>query len=150
MIRQLAQKYKIPVLMATDTGDGALIDIERYDLNEKTIPFGGRLDLTKKPDDFLKVALSVISPEHIPITLQDRFFEIGKTIPTHPQLANSAYFSGTVVSYLVRMLANKREIVDDRVYIDYDELFDPKYKNKNFQKIKKEKLDAFKKALGLN
>jgi hypothetical protein len=149
LIRKLAAQFRIPVIMTTDVGDGSLIDIERYDINPKTTPFGGRLEKIKDPDDFLKAAVTIISPEHIPLTLQDRFFEIGKTTPTHPQLANSVYFGGTIVSYLIRCLANKKEIVDERIFIDYDEIFDPKYKDKNFKKFKQQKIDAFKKMLGL-
>jgi len=149
IIRKLAAKMKIPVIMTTDVGDGSLVDIERYDIEKKTKPFGGRLEKINDPNDFLKTALTIISPEHIPLTLQDRFLEIGKTTPTHPQLANSVYFGGTLVSYIIRSLANNKEIVDERIYINYDEIFDPKYKDENFQKLKQEKIQAFKKMLGL-
>lgn len=149
LIRKLASKFKIPVIMTTDIGDGSLVDIERYDINPKTRPFGGRYEKIKDPNDFLKAAITIISPEYIPLTLQDRFFEIGKTTPTHPQLANSVYFGGTLVSYVIRSIANNKEIVDERIFVDYDEIFDPKYKDKNFRKLKKQKIEAFKKMLGL-
>lgn len=148
-IREYAKKLKIPVIMATDLGDGALMDIERYDLNMNLEPFSGRNTNIKDANDFLKASLSIISPENIPLSLQDRFFEIGKTTPTHPQIANSIYFSGALVSYLVRSMANNQKITDERVLIDFNEFFDPKYKDENFKKIKQEKLKVFKEALGL-
>lgn len=148
-IREIAKKYKIPVVMSTDLGDGALMDIERYDVNPNIEPFGGRHKNIKNANDFQKAAISIISPENIPLSLQDRFFEIGKTTPTHPQLATSVYFAGALVCYLVRCLANKQEISDERVLIDYNEFFDPKYKAKNFAKIKEEKLKVFIDTLGL-
>lgn len=148
-IREHAKKNKIPVIMATDLGDGSLIDIERYDLNSNIKPFGDRHLVNKDTANFLKTAIAVISPENIPFSLQERFFQIGQTAPTHPQLANSVFFSGALVSYITRCISNNREIVDDRVLINFDELFDPKYKDSNFKKIKHEKTLVFKNLLGL-
>lgn len=149
LIRECARSNKIPVIMATDVGDGSLIDIERYDLNKNIEPFGGRHKKISNPNDFLKAAVTIISPENIPLALQDRFLEIGKTTPTHPQLANSVFFSATLISYIVRSLSNKKELVDSRVFIDYNELFDPVYRTDNFEKIKQEKINNFKVLLGL-
>ncbi len=148
-IRKLASKYQVPVIMATDLGDGSLIDIERYDIDPNLQPFGGRHKMLKDPGSFLNAAIAIISPENIPTTLMDRFFQIGKTAPTHPQLANSVFLSGALVSYLIRCLANKRDIVDERVLINFDELFDPEHKQENFEKIRKEKIAAFKNLLGM-
>jgi len=36
-IRQLAMKYKVPVLMVTDNGDGIVLHVERYDLGYRKI-----------------------------------------------------------------------------------------------------------------
>jgi len=36
-IRQLAMRYKVPVLMVTDNGDGIVLHLERYDLGYKKI-----------------------------------------------------------------------------------------------------------------
>lgn len=149
LIRSFASKYRVPIIMATDVGDGSLIDIERHDIIPNIDPFGGRYKNIKDPNNFLKNAVTIISPEYIPLVLQDRFFEIGRSVPTHPQLANSAYFSGTIISYLVRCLANNKEIVDERVYIDYDDLFSSEHKKKNFQKYKKAKIETFKNLLGM-
>lgn len=148
-IRELAKKFKIPVIMSTDLGDGSLIDIERYDIDPNIEPFGGRHRNISDPNNFLHAAVSVISPENIPFSLQDRFFEIGKSVPTHPQLATSVYFSGSLVCYLVRCLANQREITNERILIDFDDFFDLEHKAEGFVKIKKEKLKAFKAALGI-
>lgn len=38
LIREQARKYKLPVVMAADNGDNAVVDIERYDLDPNT-PF---------------------------------------------------------------------------------------------------------------
>lgn len=149
LLRRLAKKYKIPLIMVTDIGDGTLVDIERYDKNPNTEPFGGRHKRIKNTDGFQKAALTIISPEHIPATLQDRFFEIGRSVPTHPQLANAVYLSGSIVSYLTRCLANNREIVDERILLDFDDLFNPEHKKDNFINLKKAKTGAFKRLLGM-
>ena len=50
--RKLCKKYKIPVLMATDNGDGVIVDVERFDLETKQPllrGFGSGIESAKKP-----------------------------------------------------------------------------------------------------
>jgi hypothetical protein len=43
LLREKAKKLRLPVVMAADNGDNAVIDIERYDLDENTPFFHGRM-----------------------------------------------------------------------------------------------------------
>ena len=120
MLRENAKKRKIPVIMVTDLGDGTLFDIERYDIQTNLKPFHNRLANVKQ-ENFMERGLLAIGKENIRPRVWKAIGEIGKSIPTHPQLGNSAYMSGIVVSYIVRSLANKKNITDKQVLIDLDE-----------------------------
>lgn len=149
LIREYARKNKIPLLMATDIGDGTLLDIERYDLNPDLEIFGGRLKLIKKDDDFMSMALKIISPEYVPMALLESLSEIGSSIPTHPQLATSVFFSGVLLSYAIRRIANKKDIIDKRHYIEFEEYLDPRYQDEKFIKYRDNKKTELRKYLGL-
>ena len=123
LLREAAKKRKIPVVMATDLGDGVLLDVERYDKKPDTEPFGGRLAGVQDKNNFMELALAVISKENIRPRVLGAMSEIGKSIPTHPQLGNAAYLSGVVISYIVRCLATNKPLIDNRVLIDLDDFF---------------------------
>lgn len=149
MLRDYAKKMRIPLFMATDIGDGTLLDIERYDLDDQTEMFGGRLKTVKPDDSFMHSALKIISPEYIPISLLDVLPEVGVTVPTHPQLATSVYFSGVLMSYAIRRMANGKDITDKRHYIELEEYLDPRHQDEKFKHYKKAKLAELKNMLGM-
>ncbi|MBF8280978.1 MAG: Rv1355c family protein, partial [Candidatus Magasanikbacteria bacterium] len=43
LIRERAQKLRLPVVMAADNGDDGVVDVERYDLDQNTPFFHGRM-----------------------------------------------------------------------------------------------------------
>lgn len=149
LLREYAKKYKVPVLMATDLGDGSLLDFERYDKDDTIEMFGGRLKTIKPDDSFMGKALKIISPENIPMSLLEVLPEIGKSTPTHPQLATSVFFSGVLISYIVRRLANNKDVIDDRYHIELEEHFDPNHRNKEYLTYKNKKIEDLKKFLGM-
>jgi len=149
MIREFARKMKIPVLMATDVGDGSLLDIERYDLDDQIEVFGGRLKNIKPDDSFMQKALKIISPDQIPVSLIEVLSEVGKSTPTHPQLATSVYFSGVMMSYAVRRIATNQAISDKRHNIQLEEFLDPRHQDKKFISYKKAKVAELKALLGM-
>ena len=140
-IRRLAIKRKIPVLMTTDLGEGVLIDLERYD-KKKIEPFGGRLKNISPNDDFLASAIKLISPDFFSIALTNSISQIGQTAPTHPQIGSTVYTSGAIAAYIIRNIANNKNITDERILIDFDqhlnlEIKTDKYKIDNQKMIKK-------------
>lgn len=148
-LREYAKKMKIPLLMATDIGDGTLLDIERYDLSDQVEMFGGRLKTVKSDDSFMQSALKIIDPEYIPISLLEVLPEIGSSTPTHPQLATSVYFSGIIISYALRRLSNGKDVADRRHYIELEEYLDPRHQTEQFKKYKKARILELKRQLGL-
>jgi len=149
LIRKYAEKYKIPVIMATDLSDAVLLDVERYDLKTDQKPFNGRIEKYLDSKDFIKAALAVISPENLPIQIHDALAEIGKTIPTHPQLGSGSNMCGVVINYIVRALAVGKLVSIERVLIDLDDFFDPSHKEENYKKYKNLRTAALKKMLGM-
>jgi len=148
LLRKKAKKFRLPLIMATDLSDAILIDLERYDQNPEIPIFGGRLEQIKDKKSFINSSVAVIHPDFISPLLQDALFEIGKTIPTHPQLGSGAYFTGVAISYLVRALANKRVLTEKRVYIDLDEYFDPRVSQKHYRDFRRKKIKYLKKIIG--
>jgi len=135
LIRQYAQKYRIPVVMATDNGDNGLVDIERYDINPDTAFFHGRMGerITYQElaglDKFAagaKIAQFVgldIVPQRMIASLK----EIGKTIVSWPQLGVAALLNGSAVAYCVRKIVNGEPLANNRAFISLDDAFTPRH-----------------------
>lgn len=139
-IREEARKRRVPVLMATDNGDSGLLDIERYDLDPRTRPFHGRL-----PED---VAARLRSGETLPLPvvgrtigehlvgwdrveprMQQSLLEIGKTIPTWPQLGGAALINGVAVAVAIRKIRTGQPLTDRRGVLSLSSALIPDYDN---------------------
>ncbi len=112
-LRIYAKKYKVPVIMLTNLGDNILIDVERYDLNNKMPLFNGLIDdnlikkiLNKKlsPEDKKMIAVKLVGIENIPLRALASVKEIGKTLVARPQLMSTVSTSGGLIPYLVRRM----------------------------------------------
>jgi hypothetical protein len=110
--RLICKDSKIPVIMATDTDDGTLIDIERYDTEENIMPFNGRIGDIKLENlagidkkTWVGLAMKIIGPEFMSEKLRNSMAEIGKTLGGPPQLFSAASVSGAMVAYAVRCIA---------------------------------------------
>lgn len=132
--RQICQQAKIPVVMATDNGDGIILDIERFDLEPNRPLFHG---LIKKinPDtlgalDFktwLKLATEIVGPEYLTEHMQSSLLEIGKTIAAVPQLGPSASLAGTAIAFAVRKIATNQAMPSGRYSINLESTLVPGY-----------------------
>lgn len=114
--RELARERGLPVLMATDNGDGAIVDIERYDLNKDTPILNGLIgDLTAErlkdmpPRDLPKVAAKIAGAELVVPRMLESVAAVGKTLYSWPQLGTAANLCGSLVAYLAR-----RVIIGDK------------------------------------
>ncbi len=143
-IRELAKKFKIPVLMATDHGDNILIDIERYDLNPDYPILHGLLgnlksdDIKKlQPNEMVKLVAKIAGAE---LATTERLFislfEVGKTIYSWPQLGNAATMCGSVISYLAKKIILGEKLKSGRILVNMDKLFGFVEENIN-KKVKK-------------
>ena len=137
-IREEAAKRRIPVVMATDNGDSGLIDVEHYDLDPNTKPFHGRL-----PEGIIarirageKIPLPIVGAtigEHlvgwniVEPRMQRSLLEIGKTIPTWPQLGGAAVLNGVAVAVVVRKILTGEPVIDGRAVLSLASALIPGY-----------------------
>lgn len=137
-IREEAKKRHIPVVMATDNGDSGLVDIERYDLDPSTEPFHGRLpkDIQERIHRGEKLPLPIVGQligerlvgwEIVERRMQDSLLEIGKTIPTWPQLGGAALANGVLVAVAVRKILTGQPVTNRRGILSLASALIPDY-----------------------
>lgn len=127
-VREYAKKLRIPVIMGTDDGDDAVVDIERYDLSPHTPLFHGRLGKVSygglKALPKMKAGFTVarhVGPELVPLRMQESLAEIGKTIVSWPQLGGSALLNGCALAYCARKILTGQSLAGNRAVISLDE-----------------------------
>lgn len=129
-----ARKLRIPVVMATDNGDNAIIDVERFDLEPDRKLFHGsvsesRLLRVKKDlnmSERIKLASAIVGADITPRTRMS-LTKVGTKIPAWPQLGNAATLSGVCVSYVVRRIVTGLDMPSGRYEVVLDEKLDPNY-----------------------
>lgn len=134
-LREEAKKRRIPVVSAADNGDSGVLDIERHDLYEDIPPFHGRGgdDIAQRvlgKELPLPVIGKIIGEELIGFDIveermQNSLLEIGKTIPTWPQLGTAATLNGVLVAVAVRKILTDQPLTDDRAVASVPGLLDP-------------------------
>jgi molybdopterin/thiamine biosynthesis adenylyltransferase len=121
LARIKAKQYRVPLIM--ETSDRGLLDIERYDqepdlpllhgmLNEEDY----REDLN--PDEKKAILLRMIDISKVSERGLFSMLEIGKSIPSWPQLASDVLSGGATVAMALRMILLGEEIDSKRVYVD--------------------------------
>lgn len=155
-LRLEAKKMGIPVVMATDNGDGIIVDIERYDLDPNLKIFNGVAgDLTieefqkMQPQDLPKLATKIAGPEFVTTRMLDSIGEVGKTLYSWPQLGSAATLCGVAITYIVKRIANGGKIKSGKMEINLDAVFDPDYNLPESMKKREDYKDNFLKAIGL-
>ena len=156
LIREEAKKHKIPVVMAADNGDNAVVDIERYDLDPDIPFFHGRMgevsyDMLSKLDKFGigKMITKHVGPENVTERMQQSLLEMGKTIVSWPQLGGAALINGASVAYCVRKIVNGQVLEKNRSLISIDEKLVPTYSSPEEVEHRKNVADTFRKIFGL-
>lgn len=155
-LRAVAKEKHIPVVMATDNGDGVIVDIERYDLAPDTELFNGAIgpisvdDFAKfTPSDLPKLATKVAGADMVVPRMLLSLKEVGHTLYSWPQLGDAATLSGVAIAYCIRKIVLGEPIRSGKLDLNIDRFFDPEHE---FEEKKKERdtiRDAFKKAIGL-
>ena len=156
LIREQAKKYKIPVVMAADNGDNAVVDIERYDLDPDMPFFHNRMgkvsfETLANLDKFGigKMITKHVGPENVTERMQQSLLEMGKTIVSWPQLGGAALINGAAVAYCVRKILNQQPLETNRSLLNVDSMLISDY-NKKEQVLKRQQIsDNFKKIFGL-
>lgn len=138
LLRKLAEKYRIPLISATDVGENVLLDVEDYssfpqpDYFLGRIPNIHRLELNKITAlEKRKLAISYVGLEHNSEAMLASLTQIGKTIVTWPQLGATATISGGVITTLIKKILLGEGIKSGRYIIDLDQIFQPDYNSED-------------------
>ncbi|MEK7116606.1 MAG: ThiF family adenylyltransferase [Patescibacteria group bacterium] len=127
-IRVLARKYKIPVIMITDNGDGVVLHVERYDLGHKKI-FGKDQfywnkilseKMTKDRAGMIIMNDIVGGPDRVD---KKMLFSVGRVLKgelvSWSQLGSAAMLGGVVATvFLKRIILNENSQKDIRYYFN--------------------------------
>lgn len=127
LLRVEARKRRIPVVMVTDTGDDAMLDVERFDIDGNLPLFHGIVpgveellskELNKR--EWLKYATKIIGPQNTSLRLQQSLLKIGTKLVTQPQIGPSAMMSGVVAAYAIRQIALGEKLKSGRTIVSLD------------------------------
>jgi molybdopterin/thiamine biosynthesis adenylyltransferase len=155
-LRLAAKERGIPVIMATDNGDGVVLDVERYDLHQDLQLFNGvagdlTLDMFRSfpPEQLPKLAATIAGTEFTVPRMHQSLLEVGKTLYSWPQLGSAATLSGVVVAHLVRRLLNGQPIKEGKYECNLDSIIDPNYFDSNAVKEREQIKNDFINKIGL-
>ncbi len=122
--RLVCRELGVPVVMATDNGDGLILDVERHDLEKKYPIFHGNIEekelKSSDPGQFIKMAVRIIDPAYFTERQQQSILQIGKTLPSVAQLGTAATVAGAAVAYAVRRIANKEHLPSGRYVVGFE------------------------------
>lgn len=127
-VRTAAKAHKIPVVMATDNGDGAILDVERFDLEPERPIFHGRVEQPATPlanlsrEEFVRLANAIIDPALFTKRQFESVSNIGKTLAGVAQIATAATIAGAVIAYAVRRITTGADMPSGRYLIDPETL----------------------------
>lgn len=154
-MRLLCKEQGIPVIMATDNGDTVLLDIERFDQEPNREIFHGLVDHMDMEDleniDFkkwLQLATRIVDPTYLPENMQQSLLQIGKTIPSVPQLGAIARMAGAAVSLALRRIANGETMPSGRYVINLEEVLVPEYSSAESVASRKQATESFMEQFG--
>jgi tRNA threonylcarbamoyladenosine dehydratase len=132
--RLIARKLGIPVVMATDNGDGIIFDIERYDLDPNLDLFNGvaghlTLEEFQKfpPQELPKLATKIAGVNAVQARMLHSVSEVGKSLYSWPQLGDAATLAGVATAYVVKRLATGAPLKTGKLEVNLDSIFDPDY-----------------------
>ena len=126
-IRVKARAAGVPVVMVTDNGDNAILDVERFDQDPGYPLFHGLAgDLAANSADLndpiqrVNVASAIVGSQ---ITPRARFSltQVGRTLPSWPQLGTAATAGGALGALASRYIACGVPLESGRYRVDLDE-----------------------------
>jgi len=155
-LRLSAKKFGIPVIMATDNGDNAIVDVERYDLDTELPLFNGVAgdlsidDFMKiKPEEMPRLATKIAGPQFITPRMQESLLEVGKSLYSWPQLITAASLSGVAVTHAVVRLLLGKKLKNGKMEVNLDSIFDPEYFHTLSVEEREDKRNKFFKIISL-
>lgn len=128
--RNIAKKYKIPLIMVTNVGNNVILDIERFDVEPNRPIFHGLLkgirinELTNLPyKEWVKIATKIVGPKYLSQKMKLSIQSIGKTTAAVPQISPTALIAGSVVTQAIMRLASKNKVKSGRIFFKIDNYF---------------------------
>jgi hypothetical protein len=128
-VRLRCRKHGIPVVMATDNGDGAIVDIERFDLERDRPIFHGRVEMPEEAirrgdrAQFVELANRIIDPSFFTVRQLSSLQSIGRRLSGVPQLSTAASIAGAAVAYAVRLITTGGDLPSGRYVLSCEESF---------------------------
>ncbi|MGB3303223.1 ThiF family adenylyltransferase [Gordonia sp. (in: high G+C Gram-positive bacteria)] len=123
-LRIAARAARLPVVMVTDDGDDVIVDVERYDLDGDYPLFHGRAgDIVELGADVLddpanKVAIAgAIVGDGVTERMRMSLAEVGRTIPSWPQLGSAATLAGAVGAAVGRRIVLGEDMPSGRRHV---------------------------------
>lgn len=119
-IRLQAAEDRVPVVMAGDIGEKAIIDVERYDLDENTRPFHGRLE--SAVEEKMRRGEAVTAAEkqsslvrinrlrNLSSRLISSALDVGKEVGGMPQLGTTATIGGALATTAIQEILLDRRM----------------------------------------
>lgn len=154
MCRMVCRDMHIPVVMATDNGDGVIVDVERYDLEPKRPIFYGQIPEKEvgnmNDDQSLRMAIKIIDPAYFTERHQESILNIGKSLSGVAQLGTSAAMAGAAVAYVVRRIVNKEQLPSGRYIMGCEHIFIPGYNDARQKKHRMERTKEFAQSFGIS
>jgi molybdopterin/thiamine biosynthesis adenylyltransferase len=132
--RFAAREKRIPVLMATDNGDNAMLDVERFDedgayplfhglvAEDVLAGFGHAASMAER----VRLAAAIVGSNVTPRT-QQSLMAVGSRIPAWPQMGTAATVAGAVVAYAARLILTGQGMPSGRYHVPIDAPLDPTY-----------------------
>lgn len=155
-LRLEARRIGIPVIMATDNGDGIIFDTERYDLDPNLQLFNGVAgDLTLEefqqfaPQELPRLATKLAGSDVVVPRMLQSVSEVGRTLYSWPQLGDAATLSGVALAYVVKQLALGRRVKTGKLEINLDAIFDPDYSSPEESQKRQEQRKAYLRDIGI-
>jgi hypothetical protein len=152
MIRKIAQKHAIPVLM--DTSDRGMIDIERFDIQVGMPIFHGLLENINldiehlTPSQRLPILAKIVGVNQISARLKASVLEMEQSICSWPQLASAVALGGAITTDIARRILLNEPVLSGRYYFDITEKILVKNEVLNYQSLYKERLENSMKSMG--
>jgi hypothetical protein len=125
-IRFRARAAHVPVVMVTDNGDNAILDVERFDLDPDYPLFHGLAgDLTASTGDLndpiqrVNIASAIVGSQVTP-RMRFSLTQVGRTLPSWPQLGTAATVGGALGALAARYIACNIPLQSGRYRVDLD------------------------------
>ncbi len=134
LIRERARALRIPVVSATDNGDGILLDVERYDQEPDAELFLGRAHglsardcFGLSPQETVQIIVQLLDAKRISKRMMKSAQDVGKTLYSWPQLGGAATVAGAAVAYAVRMIATGGPLPSGRTVLSFESLISKRF-----------------------